>query len=131
MRSQDETVHRKKKQGIKLIFSPKLVLRGAFTWTFQDWEWNEKSGWNSTQEKKQGAKLVFSLVLRGVSLPVLNLSYLHPNYCSYSVRLNQALSEYDPANILNWYPVSWNYTQFWSLCNYMQIEDETGIRGSN
>jgi hypothetical protein len=38
-------------------------------------------------------------------------------YFSYTP-LNGALSELHPVNLLHWYPVSWNSTQFCPLYNY-------------
>jgi hypothetical protein len=47
---------------------------------------------NSTQEKKQGTKLVFSpkLVFRGVSSQVLDIPYQRLGYCPFP-SINQAL----------------------------------------
>jgi hypothetical protein len=56
--------------------------------------------WGKRKENKRGPKLSPRLLLRRVSPPVLDLPYL----LSLEL-LSQALTEQDPVNLLNSYPV--------------------------
>jgi len=97
------------------------VSQTAGTWPqfCQNWGQNEKSQWKQYvhwgkgKEKKRGPKLSPRLLPRGISPPVLDLPYV-----LRLELLSQALTEQDPVNLLNWYPVLWNRTQFHSLYWY-------------
>jgi hypothetical protein len=80
--------------------------------------------------KAQGTKLVSDLHwYREISPPNLYVLYLCLGWLIFFMGLGLVKIRF--ANLLNWYLLSWNGTQFPSLCRHTQIEDEWGVRGSN